>query len=78
MGWNDGLDDVPWAKAYRPARDVPAMVRALVEGPSDGRQAVVDGLWNILVHQGTLAPVAAEVIPWLAAYLVEGPPQPDG
>ena len=60
------LDDVRWAKlthAYGPARDVPAMIRALADAKPDAW----DDIWSALCHQGSVYTASYAAVPHIFA-----------
>lgn len=87
----DGLDQVRWSKlghAYGPARDVPDLLRALVDpsrAPAEVRDQaqrlgrgvrdqVMRTLYGNLYHQGTVWQATPRALPFLVELLRDGPP----
>jgi hypothetical protein len=64
----EGLRAVPWADlqhAYGPAKDVPRLLRKLLDRSPKVRSAVMDKLYGNVFHQGTRFPAAPYVVPFL-------------
>jgi hypothetical protein len=63
------VDDVDWAAlthAYGPATDVPALLRAIIDDASRPPAAAWDDLAGAVLHQGSVYPATAPVVPILA------------
>lgn len=63
------LDAIDWSQlthAYGPAEDVPALLRALVEGTDSEQSAALGGLTSSIWHQGTVYEATAAAVPFLA------------
>ncbi|MFF4712554.1 hypothetical protein ACFY2V_14275 [Streptomyces eurythermus] len=70
-----GLDRVAWPElrhAYGPADDVPGMLRALAAGDEEAAAEAEQGVWDSLVHQGTVYPATVRAVPFLARLAAAG------
>jgi hypothetical protein len=50
--------------AFGPATDVPALIRQLADGSSDGREAALAELFGPIWHQGTVFEATACAVPF--------------
>ncbi|MER6128615.1 hypothetical protein ABT173_39855 [Streptomyces sp. NPDC001795] len=70
-----GLDDRPWATlvhAYGSAEDVPGGLRALAGTDTQAAEQALYEFWGNILHQGTVYPVTAEAVPFLARLAAAG------
>src|SRR5882672_4558990 len=72
----EGLDQVPWKRLQHcrgAATDVPQILRDLASDDKEvAEEAVLDGLWDKLCHQGTLYEASPYAIPFLLELLRDG------
>ncbi|MER5866179.1 hypothetical protein [Kitasatospora sp. NPDC002040] len=69
-----GLDAHPWtatSHAYGSAEDLPALLRVLA-GPDDAASEALSELYSCVLHQGTVYPASAEVVPFLTRTAAAG------
>ncbi|WP_042430056.1 hypothetical protein [Streptacidiphilus anmyonensis] len=70
-----GLDQVDWSQlrhAYGPAEDVPSLLRDLASPVEETVAEAEQGLWDSIVHQGTVYQATAPAVPFLARLASEG------
>ncbi|MEE1752205.1 HEAT repeat domain-containing protein [Streptomyces sp. SP18CS02] len=71
----DGLDAQPWgdtSHAYGSADDLPDLLRVLADGGPDAVEEAVSELYGRILHQGTVYPASAVVVPFLARLAAAG------